>query len=423
MDKENRKFKRINKTTAVQIDDSYAMLVDLSRSGMRVIPDSLPKKIENIRISFITENGELIDLQGSIVRIVDRTGKEGKYELGLSLLNVPENYSQYIDALEKGESPRGISQKNLRQDLVKAVLEGKPEGLSLPQTPAAETPLLEPGEALSVETVEMSIDNLFQEEGEKSPPVERKAAVDETIEMSLDGALKEQESIQESPDFSLPIKEEEAADELDIPLEEMMHEDESVFDSEAPAAPQQGAAGHDVNIPIKEMLQEEEADYEPARPTAAPQPPADHDVRIPLEEMMQEEEALFEPAAPPLPMAAEHDVSIPLEEMMQEETAFEPEMPAAPPGAIGGEIAEAPQPAAAKPADLIPAKPIETPRPGGGGSAPDIQVPQLTRSGQKKAAPARMEVSLEEFMQKFAQGAPSPKPPGKKEKDGAPGEK
>ncbi|MCI0470983.1 MAG: PilZ domain-containing protein, partial [Candidatus Aminicenantes bacterium] len=312
MDKENRTHKRINKTTAVQIDDSYAMLVDLSRTGMRLIPDSLPKKIEKIRISFITENGELIDLQASIVRIVDRTGKDGKYELGLSLLNAPENYYRYIEALEKGESPRGLSPQNLRQDLVKAVLESKPDGLALPQTPAAATTMLEPEEALSAETVEMSIDSLFQEAGEKPSFAGPEAEIDETIEMSLDGALKEPGRTPTPADLHPPLDEEEAAGE---------------------------EAEDELNIPLEEMLQEEEVEFEP-------QTPAEHAVSIPLEEMLQEEKAdSFEPLEPPppLPTPAENQLSIPLEEILQEEESmFEPEEPPASPGEIGGETVEMP---------------------------------------------------------------------------------
>ncbi|MCK5055627.1 MAG: PilZ domain-containing protein [Candidatus Aminicenantes bacterium] len=187
MEKERRKHKRINKTMAVQIEDSYGIVIDLSQGGLRIIPDALPKKIEDIRISFITEDGEPIELRGAVVRIVDRKKKEGKYELGLAIPKSPENYRKYIEALEKDESPSGIFQENVRQDLVEAVLKGKEENLSIPKSEAPPPPPA-PYEAVEENNLNIPIEELLQEEPEadfpETPgPAPQEHTPDETIVM------------------------------------------------------------------------------------------------------------------------------------------------------------------------------------------------------------------------------------------------
>lgn len=289
---------------AVQIDDSYGMLVDLSKGGMRIIPDVLPKRFEGIRISFITESGEPIELKGSIARIVDKKEKNDNYELALSIPNIPENYSKYIEALEKDEHPSGIFQETVRDDLVKAVLGGKEEDL-IPKNEAPETSPPASHEDLAGEIDNIPIEDIFEEDEqlnflETTPGEEQEPTPDETVAMPLDQAPP-LNSQQPDPVETQPPADEAAPPEgaVNIDLEEELQKEQHNEPQGEYQPPQEEPTGDQTIV-----MPENRLPYQPAESDDDKKDkPAPKRVEVSFEEFLQKNPQIVRPVTPP-PMPA-----------------------------------------------------------------------------------------------------------------------
>lgn len=284
---------------AVQIDDSYGMLIDLSKGGMRIIPDVLPNRFEGIRISFITESGEPIELLGNIARIVDKKEKNDNYELALSIPNIPENYSNYIEALEKDQHPSGIFQEAVREDLVKAVLSGKEEDL-IPKTDAKETHHPTPHEDLAGEIENIPLEEIFEEDNQLSltetkPHGEQEPASDKTVAMPLDQvALEPQQPV---PAENLPpaVQEAPPPNITNIPLDEEFQEEQQKEAPEVLQPPVQEPTGDQTIVMPANRLPYQPSETEKEKNDK----PAPKRVEVSFEEFLQKNPQIIQPVTPP----------------------------------------------------------------------------------------------------------------------------
>jgi hypothetical protein len=322
MEQERRKYKRIKKMMAVQIDDSYGMLIDLSKGGMRLIPDVLPKRFNGIRISFITENGELIELLGKIARIVDGKEKDGKHELALSIAEIPETYAKYIDALEKDESPSGIFHENVRQDLITAVLEGKEEDLSIPKNEMPETYLPTPQDDFAEEIENIPLEDIFEGDLQSSsletiPPEQQGAASDETAAPEPPPPAPQEFPPQEIINIDLeeefPVESQPEARGIEQPQVQKTAFDETIVmpKNRLPFRPSKngtkkkgGAAPQRVEVSFEEFLQRNPQFNQPLKPPSLPVKPPIED-KASLDKAFsgkpQADAPVKPPAAPPAP--------------------------------------------------------------------------------------------------------------------------
>ncbi len=117
--------KRIEMTKVIQVDEDYGILVYLSREVIGFVPDTLPKNINNIKISLITEKGKLIELLGSVRKIEDRQNKNEKYKLELAISQAPAEYYKYLEEIEENQFLDELFPDFLHPDLLRGFLEGK----------------------------------------------------------------------------------------------------------------------------------------------------------------------------------------------------------------------------------------------------------------------------------------------------------
>ncbi|MCK4765357.1 MAG: PilZ domain-containing protein [Candidatus Aminicenantes bacterium] len=260
---EQRKHTRIKKTIAVQIEDSFGMIIDISKEGMRLIPDTLPRKLGDIQMYLITESGELIQLKGSITRIVDRKDKESKYELGITLPNPPENYIKYVEALGKNKTPDVISHEDAPQDLVQAfagVNEGDQSlgGIIQPGQQASSAEIGQPGqqETPHVERIELPMDGLVREAPQPVQQETQPGQPDERVEIPLDAAFQQETQPDETVEMPLNgggglDQETQPKEEVDFPLDDVFQGDQPV----RPVGAQLPTPGGNEDLYLDQVLQ------------------------------------------------------------------------------------------------------------------------------------------------------------------------
>lgn len=82
---------------SIFIDDEKAELVDLSRDGMQLVIPFYPRNRHlELRVKI---NDEPFDIKGYIHWLSESTVKEGKNQMGVSIVDAPEAYFQAIEKL------------------------------------------------------------------------------------------------------------------------------------------------------------------------------------------------------------------------------------------------------------------------------------------------------------------------------------
>jgi len=96
---EERQRDRISKKLLIKVEGTACTMVDMSRAGMRLIAPVLIKK-PSLDITFQMEN-LLLDMRG-IVRWIKKEPtvyEQARYQVGLFLIDPPEEYVQLIETL------------------------------------------------------------------------------------------------------------------------------------------------------------------------------------------------------------------------------------------------------------------------------------------------------------------------------------
>lgn len=94
---ERRRHPRINDTLLLELENGYAMVLDMSIQGMRITPDQLPNERQvNLRLKI---NGQAIIMKGEICWRSAPPPDGGHPEIGIRLIEIPESYRQYIGSL------------------------------------------------------------------------------------------------------------------------------------------------------------------------------------------------------------------------------------------------------------------------------------------------------------------------------------
>lgn len=95
---EKRKTRRIRKRVMLKIDGKSAILVDISRTGIRYSTAN-PPKIRSVSIALRFDERSF-NLKGSIRWVKRKVALQKLYDVGASLDDIPELYSQFIDELK-----------------------------------------------------------------------------------------------------------------------------------------------------------------------------------------------------------------------------------------------------------------------------------------------------------------------------------
>ncbi len=99
MDKRKDKRWELNKINriSIAIDDEMAELIDLSRDGMQLVIPFYPKN-RHLELQ-VRINEEPFDVKGYIHWLSESTLKEGKNQMGVSVVDAPEAYFQAIEKI------------------------------------------------------------------------------------------------------------------------------------------------------------------------------------------------------------------------------------------------------------------------------------------------------------------------------------
>jgi len=94
---EKRKEIRKKKRIMVKLDQSSAILVDISKDGLRVSSGVAPvhRKV-NIELNNESQN---LNLEGSVRWIKRKVALQKLYDIGIAIVNAPDSYYQFIDSL------------------------------------------------------------------------------------------------------------------------------------------------------------------------------------------------------------------------------------------------------------------------------------------------------------------------------------
>jgi hypothetical protein len=95
---EKREAVRKTKRMLLKIEDGDAVLIDVSRKGMRISAEKIPEG-ETVEISF-KMNNRRIRLKGTVHWVeIKQTVDEDPYELGVSFKNPSREFLQFVDNL------------------------------------------------------------------------------------------------------------------------------------------------------------------------------------------------------------------------------------------------------------------------------------------------------------------------------------
>lgn len=95
---EKRKTSRKKKRIMVKLDQTSAILVDISRTGIRVSSGVAPSH-RNVNIELNNEQKPL-NLKGDIRWIKRKVALQKLYDIGISIVEAPDDYYQFIDTLQ-----------------------------------------------------------------------------------------------------------------------------------------------------------------------------------------------------------------------------------------------------------------------------------------------------------------------------------
>jgi hypothetical protein len=95
---EKRKAIRKKKRIMVKLDQASAILVDISRNGIRVSSGIAPSR-RKVEIELNNERQNL-KLQGDIRWIKRKVALQKLYDIGISIIKAPDDYYQFIDTLQ-----------------------------------------------------------------------------------------------------------------------------------------------------------------------------------------------------------------------------------------------------------------------------------------------------------------------------------
>ena len=95
---EKRKSIRKKKRIMVKLDQSSAILVDISRNGIRVSSGIAPST-RKVDIELNNER-QLLRLRGDIRWIKRKVALQKLYDIGISIVDAPADYYQFIDSLQ-----------------------------------------------------------------------------------------------------------------------------------------------------------------------------------------------------------------------------------------------------------------------------------------------------------------------------------
>ena len=94
---EKRKIKRIRKRIMVKIDNRPAILIDISRGGIKLSSAIVPSNPEvNIEIN---DNNRIFKLKGTIRWITRKVTFQNLKEIGIQIKDAPEEFNRYIEEL------------------------------------------------------------------------------------------------------------------------------------------------------------------------------------------------------------------------------------------------------------------------------------------------------------------------------------
>ena len=78
---DRREFEREDIVMMVQLDDVYGVVENMTKAGMRIVPDSFPERITDVYISFRDKKDKLFELSGNIVWF--KGIGDDKYQIGV----------------------------------------------------------------------------------------------------------------------------------------------------------------------------------------------------------------------------------------------------------------------------------------------------------------------------------------------------
>ena len=82
----------------VKLDQASAILVDISKNGIRVSSGTAPNH-RKIRIELNNESQNLT-LQGDVRWIKRKVALQKLYDIGISIVEAPDDYYQFIETLQ-----------------------------------------------------------------------------------------------------------------------------------------------------------------------------------------------------------------------------------------------------------------------------------------------------------------------------------
>ena len=94
---EKRKVKRIKKRIMVKINNRPAILIDISKGGIKLSSAIVPSKPE-VSIE-IRDDNQVFNLRGRIRWITRTISFQNLKEIGIIIDDAPEEYHQYVDKL------------------------------------------------------------------------------------------------------------------------------------------------------------------------------------------------------------------------------------------------------------------------------------------------------------------------------------
>ncbi len=95
---EKRKAIRKKKRIMIKLDQTSAILVDISKDGLRVSSGIAPTH-RKVNIELNNENQNL-NLEGNIRWIKRKVALQKLYEIGIAIISAPDSYYQFIDSLQ-----------------------------------------------------------------------------------------------------------------------------------------------------------------------------------------------------------------------------------------------------------------------------------------------------------------------------------
>jgi hypothetical protein len=97
---EKRKSTRVRKRVMLDINNKPAILVDISKNGVRV-STGMPPTTRRVKI-IIRVDEQTFDLNGTVRWVKRKVALQKLYDMGLSIEGAPEGFDKFIDKLKTG---------------------------------------------------------------------------------------------------------------------------------------------------------------------------------------------------------------------------------------------------------------------------------------------------------------------------------